>query len=578
VVGIALGGTALFAHVFVVDSLRPTEVAAMVLFGLLFGHLACTFLLAIAGFGRGRRALVDPLRRVERSVGRAMRARTAIVMVVRHEETRRVHAGLRATFQSLAESGPLEPFTLFVLSDSTDAKVARDEEQAVRALIRELDAPGRLVYRRRATNEGRKSGNLAEFCTRWGPKFDYMVVLDADSLLEGRTIRELVRRMDAAPEVGILQVPMRPVNRTSLFGRIQQFAAGVYGPLLTDGLEFWLGPSAPYWGHNAIIRLAPFMRHCRLPRLPGREPFGGEILSHDFVEAALMRRAGWEVRLAADLGGSYEEVPANLIAYAARDRRWCQGNLQHLRLVTLPGLSLASRLTFVVGALAYLCAPAWALFVLLLSLPLRPAWTETIGAGPADARWVSAMLLLTAVLAFLFLPKVLAVVRLARRPGGLRSLGGARAVVASVVGESVFAALLTPIQLVLHTQFVLAILLRRAVGWTAQPRHDQDTRLTEALQVHWSHTVLAVLLSGLAYMSSPSLLLWLAPCVAGLLLSIPISVMSSYSRWGLHARRWGLFLIAEELAPPRVLRSLTASPAEFGLRAPPYLAELPLTA
>jgi membrane glycosyltransferase len=578
VVGIALGGTALFGHVLAVDSLRPTEVAAIALFGLLFGHLACAFLLAVGGFGRGMSAFVDPLRRVEGSGSRPARSRTAIVMVVRHEEIRRVQAGLRATFQSLAASGSLEPFTLFVLSDSTDAAVARDEEQAIRALIRELDAAGRLVYRRRAINEGRKSGNLADFCARWGPNFDYMVVLDADSLLEGRTIRELVRRMDVAPRVGILQVPTRPVNRTSLFGRVQQFAAGVYGPLLTDGLEFWLGPSAPYWGHNAIIRLAPFMKHCRLPRLPGREPFGGEILSHDFVEGALMRRAGWEVRLAADLGGSYEEVPANLIAYAARDRRWCQGNLQHLRLVTLPGLSLASRLTFIVGALAYLCAPAWALFVVLLSLPLRPARIETIAAGAADARWVSATLLLTAVLAFLFLPKALAVIRLARRPGGLRSWGGTRAVVASVLGESVFAALLTPIQLVLHTQFVLAILLRRAVGWTAQPRHDRDTRVTEALQVHGGHTALAVLLSGLAYMSSPSLLLWLAPCVAGLLLSIPISVGSSYSRWGLHARRWGLFLIAEELAPPRMLRSLTASPAESELRAAPYLAELQLTA
>jgi membrane glycosyltransferase len=214
----------------------------------------------------------------------------------------------------------------------------------------------------------------------------------------------------------------------------------------------------------------------------------------------------------------------------------------------------------------------------MLSLPLKLSRAETIAAGPADARWVSAMLLLATVLVFLFVPKILAVIRLARRPGGLRSVGGARAVVASVVGESAFAALLTPIQLVLHTQFVVAILLRRTVGWTAQARHDRDTRVTEAVQVHWGHTALAVLLSGLVCMSNPSLLVWLAPSVAGLLLSIPISVVSSSSRWGLHARRWGLFLIAEELAPPGVLRSLTASPAKAELRAPPCLAELPLTA
>jgi membrane glycosyltransferase len=557
---IALGGTILFGRVLAVRGVTLANVIAVALFGLLFGHLACRFLLAATGFIRG-------MQRARRSGPSATRApksgavsRTAVVMVIRHEEIPRVLAGIRATFRMLTDSGPVGPYTLFVLSDSTAPDIVQAEEEAIRALIRELGAAGRIVYRRRATNEGRKSGNLADFCARWGRQFDYMVVLDADSLLSGRTIRELVRRMDAAPRVGILQAATRPVNRKSLFARIQQFAAGLYAPLITDGLDFWLGKAAPYWGHNAIIRLAPFMRHCRLPRLSGPAPFGGEILSHDFVEGALMRRAGWEVRLAPDVGESYEEIPANVIAYAARDRRWCQGNFQHLRLITMPGLSMASRLTFVVGVLGYLCAPAWTLLLLFLSLHLRPSLADVGDVESSDGHRLSAFLLLAAVLTFLFVPKVLAIIRVAARPGGMRSMGGTRAVLLSLVGESVFATLLTPIQLVFHTQFVAAILLRRAVGWSAQERRDSDTTFVQAVRAHGGHTVAAVLLGVIAYFIDPRLPQWLAPSIAGLALSIPISMWSSYQRWGQQAREWGLFLIPEETAPPRALALLDTRP------------------
>ena len=558
VLAITVAGTALFGRIVTARGVTLLDPIAIALFALLFGHLACAFLIAMAGFIRGRTALLDRRRHEATPAQHDGRSRTAVVMVVRHEEISRVEAGVRATYETLAESGPLDPYTLFVLSDSTDPGIALAEERAVRALIRQLQATGRIVYRRRPTNEGRKSGNLAEFCARWGHRFGYMVVLDADSLLDGGTIRELVRRMDAAPRIGILQVPARPVNRESLFGRILQFAAEVHGPLVVGGIDFWLGRAAPYLGHNAIVRIAPFMRHCRLPRLPGRPPLGGEILSHDFVEGALMRSAGWEVRLAIDLDGSYEEVPANVIAHAARDRRWCQGNLQHLRLLGLPGLSMASRLTFAVGALAYLCAPAWALFVLVLALRGSPPVTTPPGFDHADPHWALHVGLLAAVLSFLFVPKVLALVSLGRRPSRMRRLGGIRAVLVSTVGESVFTTLLAPVQLLFRTQFVLAILLGRSVEWTAQTRHDGKTGGIDALRAHGGHTLLAVLVGAIAYAADPMLFLWLSPAIAGLGLSIPISMLSSHSRWGQAARRLGFFRIGEEIHPPRVLRLLSA--------------------
>jgi membrane glycosyltransferase len=436
----------------------------------------------------------------------------------------------------------------------------------VRVLIRELNAAGRLVYRRRAQNIGRKSGNLADFCAQWGSAFAYMVVLDADSLLDGRTIRELVRRMDTCPSVGILQVPTRPVNRSSLFGRVQQFAASVYGPLATAGLDFWLGSAAPYWGHNAIVRVAPFIAHCRLPRLPGREPLGGEILSHDFVEAALMRRAGWGVRLAADLGGSYEEVPANLLTHAARERRWCQGNLQHLRLVFAPGFKLASRLTFAVGALSYLCAPAWAIFVLLVAVgstlfPIASADPVTISnlALGADDNLPTALLLTVTTLTLLFLPKVLAVIGLGTMPGALGARGGPGPVIVSVVAETLFAVLVTPIVLAFQTQCVLALLNRTAVGWGSQQRGDTTTTFSEALGAHVGHTLWGVGGATIAYMLDPPLLYWIMPSLAGLALSIPLSISSSRASWGRMARRWGLFLIPEEVSPPPLLQAFRES-------------------
>jgi membrane glycosyltransferase len=497
----------------------------------------------------------------------------------------RVRAGLRAVYRSLAATGPLDGFTFFLLSDSTDPAVARAEEDAVRALRAELGAGAPLVYRRRPDNRQRKSGNIADFCARWGPGYDYMVVLDADSLLEGGTVREMVRRMDRGPRLGILQVPARPVGRGSLFGRIQQFAAHVYGPLATAGLDLWLGGAAPYWGHNAIIRVAPFARHCRLPRLAGPEPLGGDILSHDFVEAALMRRAGWEVRLAADLGGSYEELPPSLLAHAARDRRWCQGNLQHLRLVGAPGLRPGSRLTLAVGALSYLCAPAWVLFVVVVSLGVAPS-SGRPGLEPLAGREgpaAEALALVGLMLVLFLVPKALAVLRLALLPGALAARGGAGAVLASVAAESLFSVLVTPIVLAFQAQFVVALLARRATGgWSAQAREDRVTTLDEAAAAHAGHTLSAGLVGAAAYALDAALVPWLLPTLAGLGLSIPLSLLTSRVDWGQRARRWGLFLIPEESAPPAILRAVAAArasaPVDGGRRATPEVPEVAVAA
>jgi membrane glycosyltransferase len=362
---------------YVMSGLLPDEAsslpekALLAVFAILSCWLAAGFWTAMMGFvvlmrGGDRhlisRSAVDP--------GPLPRgARTAVVMPVCNEDVKRVFAGLRATIESVARAGAIDHFDFFVLSDSSepDTCVAElDAWHALRdALSEQLNADVRLFYRRRERRVKRKSGNVDDFCRRWGALYRYMVVLDADSVMSGQCLSTLVRLMEARPDAGIIQTAPCAVGRDTLHARIQQFANQVYGPLFTAGLHYWQLGESHYWGHNAIIRLEPFMKHCVLAPLPGRGALAGEILSHDFVEAALMRRAGYGVWIAYDLPGSYEEMPSNLIEEVGRDRRWCHGNLMNARLMFAPGMHPVHRTVFLTGALAYLSAPLWAGFLAL---------------------------------------------------------------------------------------------------------------------------------------------------------------------------------------------------------------------
>src|SRR5581483_7787404 len=299
------------------------QIAVVAAFAVLFLWISFSFWTNIAGFFLlwrqvkiQRGAAPDP--------GGPLRSRTAVVMPICNEDAARVFAGLAATFTSLERTGYGASFDFFVLSDSADPARQAEEEAAWARTCRALGAEGRVFYRRRRSNIKRKSGNIGDFLRRWSADYEFMIVLDADSLMAGETLVALARRMEAAPEIGILQTTPTIVHRESLFARVQQFASRVYGPLFSASLYFWQLGESYYWGHNAILRIAPYVRHCGLARLPGEPPLGGEILSHDFVEAALMGRAGFEVWLAADLPGSYEESPPNILDELKRDRRWCQ--------------------------------------------------------------------------------------------------------------------------------------------------------------------------------------------------------------------------------------------------------------
>jgi len=357
--------TSLMSEVLPYHGRRPLEIAILVLFALLFTWVSLGFWTAMAGLvvliGRRERFALSRSAAGNAPIDPA--GRTAVVMPIRNEDVARVFAGLRATYESLAQTGELAHFDFFVLSDTSDADTRVAEVAAWEWLCRDAGGLGRIFYRWRTHRIKRKSGNIADFCRRWGTRYRYMVVLDADSVMSGSCLVTLVRLANAHPDAGIIQTAPRATGRDTLFARIQQFATRMYGPLFTAGLHYWQLGESHYWGHNAIIRVAPFVEYCGLHRLPGTGALSGEILSHDFVEAALMRRAGWAVWLAYDLPGSYEEMPPNLIDELKRDRRWCQGNLINSRLFLAEGMHASHRAVFATGVMAYLSAPFWFLFL-----------------------------------------------------------------------------------------------------------------------------------------------------------------------------------------------------------------------
>jgi membrane glycosyltransferase len=342
-----------------------------------------------------------------------------------------------------------------------------------------------------------------------------------------------------------------------------QFSTRAYGPMFLNGLNYWLGGEANYWGHNAILRVRPFVEHCRLPKLPGKEPLGGSILSHDFVEAALMRRAGWKVYLASDLGGSYEEIPPNLIGHAARDRRWCQGNLQHTRLLTMPGLNWISRVHLAMGVMSYAASPLWMLMLLLGTVDgLRVAFLGHTyfepDRSPFPVWQVSladqAVLLFASVLSLLLLPKVFSLVGWLLPDGqGASGFGGRGKLVVSVLAEIVFSVLVAPVLAMLHSRFVIGTLLGRNVPWAPQDRGDVETSWRAGIRWHLGITILGLAWMLLLWWKDRALFWWLSPVLLGWVLSIPLSVWTSKTGVGQWARARGLFLTPEEVRPPRIL-------------------------
>ncbi|MFC0408718.1 glucans biosynthesis glucosyltransferase MdoH [Roseomonas elaeocarpi] len=593
---VALTGWGAEEMYLVLDLSRPTTLQ-IILFGLfliLFAWIALSFTSALCGFirmllGDERRlgiSAADPLPELS--------ARTALLMPVYNEAPERVMAALEAIHESLREHGAGGHFDIFILSDTTDADRWIAEEAAFLALRERTGDHAQIFYRRRPKNTERKSGNIAEWVMRWGAAYPQMLILDADSVMQGDTLIRLAAAMERHDDVGLIQTLPVIVNGHSLFARMQQFAGRVYGPLIAAGIAWWHGAEGNYWGHNAIIRTRAFAEQAGLPHLPGRKPFGGHILSHDFVEAALMRRGGWAIHMVPGLRGSYEESPPSLTDLSIRDRRWAQGNLQHAAVLPTRGLHWISRLHLFTGIGSYITAPLWLLFLvvgLLTSLQARFVRPEYFGNGPSlFPNWpvvdpVRAMWVFIGTMSLLLAPKLLAWIALLFRPADRRGCGGAFRTLLSMVIETVIAGLLAPVTMITQSVDVISILVGRDSGWNAQQREDGSLPFREVLRLYWRHTAFGLAFGLVAWLVSPGLALWMLPVILGLALAVPLAGWTARRGLGQGLRRLGLLLIPEERHPPavltraneltRILRDAPATPEEAvqHLAADPALAE-----
>ena len=544
-----------------VGEVTPLEWALVVLFVINFSWIALAFASSVFGFfwliARAPRYGALP----ERLAGK-----TAIVMPIYNEAPSRVFSAIQAIYEDVAATGLGDAFDYFFLSDTTDPDIWIAEERALLAM-RERLPEARIYYRRRRRNVARKAGNIADFVMRWGAAYPQMVVLDADSLMTADAIVRLAATMEADPDAGIIQSLPLIVNRNTLFARVQQFAARIAGPVIAAGLAAWSGRDGNYWGHNAIIRTQAFADHCGLPDLPGRAPFGGHILSHDFVEAALVRRAGYAVYMLPTLGGSFEESPPSLIDLAARDRRWCQGNLQHLRVLSSAGFVLPSRQHFLTGIMGYLASPLWmaqllvGIVLVLQSRYIRPEYfAADFSLFPAWPRfdYERALRLFELTIAILLAPKVLGLVAALIDGPTRRGSGGAIRLVLSMLLEIIISAALASVMMVIQSGSVLQILSGRDTGWDPQRRDDGSIPFSSIVRRHRSHTALGIVTLLAAGLISPSLVIWMSPTIAGLILSIPLSWASGQLWIGAGLRRLGLLTTPEETHTPPIITRANA--------------------
>ncbi|AOW47449.1 glucan biosynthesis glucosyltransferase H [Acetobacter ascendens] len=540
-------------------------VIMLLLFIALFMWIALAFTSSIAGFcslvAHGGLGLgiskSGPLPQLTR--------RNAVLLPTYNEPPRRVMAGLKAIYDSLQETGELSAFDFFILSDTTNPDVWVEEEVAFLALREETGGYDHIFYRRRHNNVERKAGNLGEWVRRFGGAYDHMVTLDADSVMSGATLVRMAAAMERNPGVGLIQTLPVITGGTTLFARLQQFAGRVYGPVIAYGIAWWHGSEGNYWGHNAIIRTRAFAEQAGMPHVPGKPPFGGHILSHDFVEAALMRRGGWGIHMVPALDGSYEESPPSLTDVAIRDRRWCQGNLQHVKVLPTKGLHWISRMHMIVGIGAYVTSPLWLVFLLtgiLISLQahferpeyfgetklLYPHWPHV---DPVQAKYV-----FIGTMIVLLAPKLLAYIALLLDRENCKGCGGAIRAAGSILVETLIGGLIAPIAMLIQTLGVFSILTGHDSGWNAQRRDDGGVPFMDIVRQYGRFTIFGLLLGAGAWVVSPSLFFWMTPVLLGLVFSIPLVAFTSSRNVGLDFRKAGLLLVPEETNMPDVLKKV----------------------
>jgi membrane glycosyltransferase len=465
---------------------------------------------------------------------------TAVLLCIRNEDPSRLVRNLDLLAKGLIASEDAHQFHVYVLSDTTDAQIARQEALAFEQLRQDWHGHLPLTYRRRETNEGFKAGNIQDFCQRWGSQHELALTLDADSLMSAPAVRRLVLMMQTHPNLGIIQGLVVGLPTTHAFARLFQFGMRLGMRSYTLGSAWWQGECGPYWGHNAVIRLAPFMQACKLPVWPNGKGGYTHILSHDQIEAVLMCRAGYEVRVYPVEDDSFEENPPNLADFVARDLRWCAGNMQYWRFLWMPGLKLASRMQLLLAMLMFVGAPAWLAILGLLGWQVH----QTSLQQTFELPWLGWLLLTVAIMTLL--PKLASAISVLARPERRRSFGGGGRFLLGFALETIFSWLITPVVWLSQTLLLVGLPFGRRITWSAQNRDGHEISWLSALRLYGVHSLAGLVLAWL-WISPQEPATWLvAYFIAGLWVAIPVAVLSSQPKIGLWLQHWRIAGIPEE--------------------------------
>lgn len=475
------------------------------------------------------------------------KARTAIIMPICNEDVSTVFAGLKSTINSLSKNKYASQFDFFVLSDTSNAETRAQEVNAWSALKTELKGAVNVYYRWRMLRTKRKSGNVEDFCRRWGQSYRYMVVLDADSIMTGEALEKLVRLMEENPSAGIIQTAPKTCGLDTLHARVQQFSSRMVGRVFTLGMQYWQLGESHYWGHNAIIRVKPFMEYCALAPIQGTHNLSGHILSHDFLEAALMRRAGYRVWLVSDLEGSYEQQPPSLTAELQRDRRWCQGNLQNIQLLTQPGLHPAHRAMLLTGVMSYVSAPLWLMFIIIGSFMGFSGESSVMHLKEHSISW---LWVLTG--AMLLLPRFMGMAA-AIATGEAAQYGGVLKLIRSTCLEAVLAMFQAPIRMAAHSIFVFGAITGWKLEWKSPPREAQNVSYEEAKSFFGTISVVALLTTIFCVSLNFAASIWLLPILVPLVLAVPLAMITGHLALGEKLRSAHYLIIPEETKIPGVI-------------------------
>lgn len=533
----------------------PAHVAILILFAftlpwMVIGFWNATIGFIICRFVREPLALVVP-DALHADSSAPITLSTALLLCIRNETPERLERNIEVMLAGLKGPEIAPHIHLYVLSDTDNQQIGEQEQACFDAMQFRWTQSIAITYRRRTDNKGYKAGNIADFCERWGSRHDIAITLDADSFMTGTAIKRLIRIMQATPTLGILQGLVVGLPSTSGFTRLFQYGMRLGMRSYTMGSAWWQSDCGPYWGHNAAIRLAPFIAHCELPSLPGPNGTTRHILSHDQIEAVLMRKAGFDVRVIPQEDESWEENPPTLVEYIRRDLRWCEGNLQYVHLLRLPGLLFMSRYQLCVAIFMFLGSPAW---IALLTLGIVSA---CFSADPSQIMQGSyGVVLMIATLLMWYLPKIAGAADVISRASERKRFGGGWRFVTGFTLEMIFSILMTPITWLNHTMFMTGLVFGRKAGWGAQARDDHSIPLSTAIKQFWPHTVLG--LAGVfgLLVSHPQLLPYSFFALGGLVLSIPIAVLTSLPIFGATLIRHRLLSLPEEIDPPEALKSL----------------------